>query len=157
MSEMAPESGGGGGNLFTGRIMGIPGVVWLLGAGVLAYFIFFRKGSAGAGGSTSGGGGTIDTSGTQTTLQKGAIAVTVSQTDNNPATAKNPQPTPKPPPRKRTLDYRDLAIQALEDKGIKNPTPQQIADEQNDIRATVGLGKAVGKPPPGGGTDKGVL
>ena len=98
----------------------------------------------------------------------GQIPQVVSQDTINvsvPPEAPEPQaptvpPGFKPPPFNNasgTPDYRQLAIDALKDKGIKNPTPQQIADEQNDIRETVGLGKAKGKPPPGGGTDTGVL
>jgi hypothetical protein len=76
-----------------------------------------------------------------------------------PPPVTRPPPAPKEGPEPQALstaNYRSLAIQALKDKGIKNPTPQQIADEQNDIRSTVGLGKAVGRPPKGGGTDTGV-
>lgn len=154
---MPEEEGMQGGNIFTNRIMGIPGVVWLIGAGVLAYFIFFRnhRGSSEGSPSTSGGGGTIDQSGATTTIQSGAVKVDVTQ--NPPDADTDKQPKPPVHHKRQRLDYRDLAIQALQDKGIQNPTPQQIADEQNDIRSTVGLGPAQGKPPPGGGTDVGVL
>jgi spore coat assembly protein SafA len=116
MTMPAEPSGGGGGNIFTGKIGGIPGFVWLLGAGVLAYFLFFRNSSSstGAGATSTGGGGTA-TGGT-TTIDTGAVQVSVSQaaptTSNaqttnaqqtNPSVAQThpaqPQPSPTPPPK----------------------------------------------------------
>lgn len=68
MSEMntAPPppsgEGGGGGSFFTQKYYGIPGIVWLGGAAVLAYFLFFRNksSSSSSGTSTDGAGGEIN-------------------------------------------------------------------------------------------------
>jgi hypothetical protein len=102
MSTMSPEDGAGGGmgGIFTAKIMGIPGIVWLIGAAGIAYFIFARKSSAASAGSpsTSGGGGTITTG--QTTIDSGAVTVSVSQGGSGDTS--NPQPTPTPPPKKST-------------------------------------------------------
>lgn len=112
-----PDEGGqpGAGNIFTNRIMGVPGIVWLIGAGVLAYFVFFRNKSQSAGSpSTSGGGGTISTGNTR--IDKGAVTVTVQQnpnasqsetststtTNSSGNSGGNPQPKPKPKPRAKT-------------------------------------------------------
>ena len=121
----------------------------------LTYYLYERRKNPAA-------ASTADMSGT------GQVPEVVSQdTINVSVPPEAPEPkapgvgSTKPPPpfnhASGTPDYRQLAIDALKDKGIKNPTPQQIADEQNDIRETVGLGKAKGTPPPGGGTDVGVL
>ena len=122
-----PEEGmqpGAGGNIFTNRIMGVPGIVWLIGAGVLAYFIFFRnKGQSAGSPSTSGGGGTITTGNTQ--IQKGAVTVNVSQpqtstetststTDvDNPGGPDNDQPGPPVPPR----THKGKAVKIPNEKG----------------------------------------
>lgn len=114
MSQMATEPAtGGGGNFFTAKIMGIPGVVWLIGAAAIAYFLFARSSSSGSAGSpsTSGGGGTVTTG--QTTIDSGAVQVSVSQsgppqsttppTVTNPGgPISNPQPTPTPTPKTGT-------------------------------------------------------
>ena len=77
------------------RIFGLPTIVWVLGAAVLAYLYFSHRSSQSAGSpSTPGGGGTA-TSGT-TRIDKGAIQVTVTQ---------NPQP--KPPVWKREKGDHD--------------------------------------------------
>lgn len=72
-------------NFATRKIMGIPVIVWVGIVALGAYIFITHRSSQSAGSpSTSGGGGTA-TEG-NTTLQKGAITVTVSQT--------NPQPKP---------------------------------------------------------------
>lgn len=123
-----------GGNIFTNRILGIPGVVWLIGAGVLAYFVFFRNRGQSAGSpSTSGGGGTITTGNTR--IEKGAVTVNVSQpqtsseTETEPGTTKTGgQPGPKPPPRK----HKGKAVK------IPNVSGQRAAFAISDVEA-VGL------------------
>lgn len=70
MSEMntapppPPEGGTGGGSFLTQKYYGIPGIVWLGGAAVLAYFLFFRNksssSSSGSGTSSNGAGGEIN-------------------------------------------------------------------------------------------------
>lgn len=114
------------GGFFTQKYLGIPGVVWLAGAAVLAYFLFFRnKSSSGAGGTSTGGGGTSTTGditlqpGTETIDLTGTTAATgtgvtntapVGDQDINPVTmvnapGPNPQPSPKPPPRTKFVYY----------------------------------------------------
>ena len=91
---MDPEKDQGGG-MMQSRIFGLPTIVWVLGAAVLAYLYFSHRSSQSAGSpSTPGGGGTA-TSGT-TRIDKGAIQVTVTQ---------NPQP--KPPVWKREKGDHD--------------------------------------------------
>lgn len=67
MPEQTTQDSGGGGNFFTKKYMGIPGIVWLGGAAILAYFLFFRNsssssssGTSGTSGTTSGSSGTIN-------------------------------------------------------------------------------------------------
>jgi len=125
MSEMPPEPGQPQqGNFLTRKYGGIPGVVWMAGAAVVAYFLFFRgKGGGGGGASSSGGGGTSTTGdisiqpGTETIDLTGEGPTTTianpapvnpggpNDSDNlNPSGpmqtgTPNPQPTPTPPPR----------------------------------------------------------
>lgn len=119
MSETAPEpqtEGGGGGNILTAKYFGLPGFVWLGGAAILAYFLFFRnKSSASTSGTTSGG-----TSGSGSGSETGGnITVNVPKNRSQPVNAAsgstspngantpgqggqtgtpNPQPTPTPAP-----------------------------------------------------------
>jgi hypothetical protein len=87
---MAPEAAPGGGNFMTKKVMGLPIIVWVGGAALLAYIYFRSRSSASAGSpSTTGGGGTATTGGA--TLQKGAVQVTITQES----------PQPKPPVRGR--------------------------------------------------------
>jgi LysM repeat protein len=119
------------GNFLTRKYAGIPGFVWMAGAAVLAYFLFFRNSSSssGTGASSSGGGGTSTTGditltpGTETLDVQGSQAP--STTVANPAPVEptgpqgppgppgppgqpgstgtpNPQPTPNVPPKKKT-------------------------------------------------------
>jgi LysM repeat protein len=120
MSEMdtaAPPEQGGGGNFFTQKYMGIPGIVWLGGAAILAYFLFFRKSSSSSGsGSGASNTGTGGTSGNVTFNQSPSsgfgsgnwspVNTSEGSTASNPANnglnpgqpqvsgAINPQPTP---------------------------------------------------------------
>lgn len=61
--------------------LGVHWLVWLGIAAVGAYFLFFRNSS---GGSTSGGGGTITTG--NTTVDRGAVTIKVSQGQPQPPT-----------------------------------------------------------------------
>ena len=154
-----PEEGmqqPGAGNIFTNRILGIPGVVWLIGAGVLAYFIFFRNRGQSAGSpSTSGGGGTITTG--NTTIEKGAVTVNVSQPQSSTETEttnNQGQPGPKPPPRHhkgkavKIPDVRGqraaFAISAIEAVGLEVLT-MPLRDPKKEYVAT-------GTVPPAGTT-----
>jgi PASTA domain len=93
---MDPDSMQGGGGLMGSRILGIPVLVWVAGAALIAYFIFSRSssGSSGGGTSTAGGSDTLTTG--NTTVESGAVRVVVNagnDTDN---------PQPKPPVKGKT-------------------------------------------------------
>lgn len=93
MSEMAPEAPAGGDNFLTRRIMGLPVVVWVGVVALGAYlFISHRSSSANGAVSESGGGGSARTG--NTTIDKGAIQVTITQA--------NPQPKPPVHHKKKT-------------------------------------------------------
>lgn len=88
-----------GGNFFTQKVMGLPMIMWIAIVAGGAYFLFMRNSSAGQGSpSTSGGGGTITTG--STTLQKGAVAITVTQEPGKVKTGPGKKP-PKHPRKKR--------------------------------------------------------
>lgn len=91
--EPQPE---GGGNFFTRKIGGIPGFVWLGGAAVVAYFLFFRGKGSTTGASSSGGGGTPSTG--DITIQPGTTTVQI-QGAAVPPGAPSPTGTPNPQPR----------------------------------------------------------
>jgi hypothetical protein len=171
MTSPPPPKGQGGKVSFLKKKLG-PQPTWAWMAEVLGLalvYALYKSHKAGSSASTAAGS---SASGAVPADQIPDVIIQQSETELGPATtgpttAPPPGPGPsvppaqKPPPPKTARpgipDYRQLAIDALRDKGIAHPSPQQIADEQNDIRATVGLGKAKGKPPKGGGTDKGVL
>lgn len=113
MSEPAPEPQGGGapgGGFMSKKFLGIPAVVWLIGAAILAY-LYFRNssssGSSGTGASSSAGSGQSTTGditftpGTSTVEVQGntnpSTQQNTTQTTNNSGTP-NPQPTPNPKP-----------------------------------------------------------
>lgn len=97
MSEPIPEGDGGGGSFLTRKFAGVPAIVWLLGATLLAY-LYFRNKSGGSASSTGGGG-------TPTT---GDISVTPGTTTINVIrqyTGRMHKPSSNngsPPPRHRT-------------------------------------------------------
>lgn len=109
MSEPIPESGGGGPaapSFMSKKFMGIPAIVWLIGAVLLAY-LYFRRGSGGA--SSSGGGGTSTTGdisiapATTTLNVKGqygpftqSSTQTLTQSRQSPPRHRTPNPQPKP-------------------------------------------------------------
>jgi LysM repeat protein len=130
---MAPEPtapSSGGGSFLTTKYMGIPGIVWLGGAAILAYFLFFRnKSSSSQGSSSSGGGGTSSTGDITFTPPANRIQVGIPTANGqaapvnttsgststepgnnqglnpgqaNPVGTPNPQPTPTPPARTAT-------------------------------------------------------
>jgi LysM repeat protein len=71
----APPAQQGGGNFLTTKYGGLPGYVWLIGAGVGAYFLFFKnKSSSAAGGASSTGGGGQSTTG-DISLQPGTETI----------------------------------------------------------------------------------
>jgi Fibronectin type III domain len=84
-----PEDEGAGGNFLTARIMGIPAIIWIAGAGILAYFLFFRNSGSSSntsgqpqGGSATGGSGTINTG--ATTIDSGAVQISVTAPNGAP-------------------------------------------------------------------------
>ncbi|MGH9207788.1 MAG: PASTA domain-containing protein [Acidimicrobiales bacterium] len=68
----------------TMRFLGLPAIVWIGAAAVVAFWWFSRQsgGSAGQAGSATGGSGTIDTG--ATTIDSGAVQITVSQGQPQP-------------------------------------------------------------------------
>lgn len=100
MSEGYPEEGGGGGGGFMSqRHGGIPAWVWIAGAGVLAYFLFFRNSSS-AGATTTGGGGTSTTG--DTTVSPGTTTVNITGPSGTSSSTGTPNPQPKPPVHPKT-------------------------------------------------------
>jgi hypothetical protein len=134
MSQMAPEptpGGGGVGNIFTGKIMGIPGIVWLIGAGALAYFLFFRNsGSSSGSPSTSGvGPGTSTITTGQTTIDTGAVQVSVTQ-NPTPSAAGNPQPKPPTTPKQAVFGGNRPASETSTIVAPGNEDLMKIAEAQ---------------------------
>lgn len=135
MSEPAPEPQQGGsaaGGFMSRKYMGIPAVVWLAGAAILAYLYFRNKSASSGGGATSTGGGGQSTTG-DIAFQPAAETIdvqgqygpnTVSGTDTTQggntgggntsgstsgggsttvgSGTPNPQPSPKPKPPTKT-------------------------------------------------------
>lgn len=130
MSEAAPEGGAPqqGGGIMSRKFMGIPAIVWLAGAAILAYLYFRSKSSSstGTGATSTGGTGTsttgdvafspaaetIDvqgqygpntTSGTDTTVS-GSGDTTASGSGGGTTTVGTgtPNPQPKPPAKPPT-------------------------------------------------------
>jgi hypothetical protein len=129
MSEQPVAQEQGGGNFLTHRYGGIPGVVWLAGAAVIAYFLFFRNKGSSTSPTSTGGGGTSTTG--DITLQPGTETIDLGSPTGNtvtnpapvtsntggsgsedednepgnpgqPGHRPNPQPTPKPPGRTKS-------------------------------------------------------
>jgi LysM domain len=118
MSEMPPE-GGGTGSFLQKKFLGIPAIVWLGGAAILAY-LYFRSQSGSSGSSSSGTSANTPqnaNSGTATTGDTTFGAPTTNLTINSqysqtsssttgvPAprhTTPNPQPTPAVKPATKT-------------------------------------------------------
>lgn len=118
MSEPAPEpqpgQGGGGGSFFSKKFLGIPAVIWLAGAAILAYLYFKNQssssGSSGSGATSSSGSGQSTTGditftpGTSTVEVQGTNPTGGTTTQQNTTTTTNnsgtpnPQPTPNPKP-----------------------------------------------------------
>lgn len=137
---MDPESPGGG----MGKPMGIPWFVWIGGAAVLAYFLFFRNSSASTPGTATDTSGDITTG--STTLDKGAVTINVTQGTSEPTPD---QDTDKVPWNQNAQNIQADARDALIKQGIKHPTKRQIAEERKDILQTAKQGDAPkGKPKP---------
>lgn len=122
MSEPMPEGEGGGGSFLTRKFAGIPAIVWLLGATLLAYLYFRNKNGGSA--SSSGGGGTATTgdiaiSPGTTTIDvrnhySGRMHVPASNKGTPPPRHRtpNPQPRPhtKPPIKKQATTKRTYTV-----------------------------------------------
>jgi len=105
MPEGQPASVG----FFSRKFMGIPAIVWLAGAALLAYMYFRHQSSTGAGGTSTGGGGSAATG--DITLQPSPTSITVqgqygpnttgpvSNVGNPPPRHGTGNPQPKPPPK----------------------------------------------------------
>lgn len=104
MSEYAPEDqGGGGGGFMSQRWFGIPAPLVIVGVALIAYFLFFR-GSGGGGTSTAGGPDTQTVG--DTTIDTGAVQVSVntgSTNSNDTTLGDNDQPGPPPVPKTTTV------------------------------------------------------
>lgn len=130
MSAEQPQGGGGG--IMSSKIMGMPTIVVVGVVAVVAYFLFFRKSSASAGSpSTSGGGGTA-TSG-NTTIDKGAIQVTVKQGNPQPRPHVRPFKTqwhthPTIPPRKKGAPHpaKKKTLHTVHRKPATKKTPSGL-------------------------------
>lgn len=107
MSEMSPDPGGSGGGFMQKKFLGIPAIVWLIGAAVIA-FMYFRSQNGSSSGSTAPGATTNSGTATTGNTTFGApttnltITSQYSQASNSntgvPAprhATPNPQPTPK--------------------------------------------------------------
>lgn len=100
-----PEAGEGQ-NFFTKKFFGIPAIVWILGAVLLAYLFFRSKSGSSGTASTSGGGGTSTTG--NISLKPPTITV-IEQYGKSPRhvaeppkhRTPNPQPKPQPKPAKK--------------------------------------------------------
>jgi hypothetical protein len=77
------------GGFLHSKIFGIPAIVVIGGIGLIVYFIFFKNSSSTSSGSpsTSGGGGSVTTG--ATTIDKGAVQISVTQEPGG-----NTQPAP---------------------------------------------------------------
>jgi len=71
-----PAEPEGGGGFMTQKFMGIPAIVWLLGAAAVAYFLFSRNSASSGSGSSSAGSSDTLTTG-DTSVATGAVQVTV--------------------------------------------------------------------------------
>lgn len=88
MSEPMPESGGGApGGFMSRRFMGIPAIVWLAGAAILAYLYFRNKNSSGntSGGASSGSTGDTSTTG-NISLKPSTETIDITGLQQNPNT-----------------------------------------------------------------------
>lgn len=157
MSEMPPEpppEGGGGGNFLTQRYMGIPAVVWMAGAAILAYFLFFRNKGGSSSPSSSGGGGTSTTGDitftpppTQITVptdgaspvntNTGSTSSDPSNQGINPGQPSlsgviNPQPSPNMPGRSATTTT-NISTKA----GSPDPNPKTYTVQAGDTLASI--------------------
>jgi hypothetical protein len=74
-----PDEGGGGGGFMSQRFLGIPAVVWLVGAAIVAYLYFAHKSAAGqtAPASSTANQGTVTQTTGATTIDTGAVQVDV--------------------------------------------------------------------------------
>lgn len=80
MTMPAEPGGSGGGGLMGSKIMGIPTIVWVGGIALIVYFLFFKNANSGSTPTTSGNPGTNTQTTGATTLDSGAVTVTVNQT-----------------------------------------------------------------------------
>lgn len=119
---MPPEGsdpGAGGGSFLTRRIAGLPAIVWVGGAALLAYLLFFRGARSGSGASSSGGGGTSSTGDVTFTPGSTSVTITGGGTAHGPVATgttgtPNPQPKPVPPPRTKvtSVSHRTYTVRA---------------------------------------------
>lgn len=94
MSEPMPEGGAPGSGFMSKKFMGIPAVVWLIGAALLAYMYFRNKNSSsGSSGSSSGGASSGSSGDTSTT---GNISVKPTETIDVSGLQKSDQQTSEP-------------------------------------------------------------
>ena len=101
MSEQYPEGAPASAGFMTKKFMGIPAIVWLIGAALLAY-LYFRNHSGSSGGATSTGGGGSSTTGNISLKSAGPTIDVVSQYAQTQTSNHNTTTNNNPPPRHRT-------------------------------------------------------
>ena len=152
-----PQQGG----IFSQKFMGIPALVWLAGAAILAYWWFSRQSSSSSGtGSSSANSGTNTQTTGATTIDTGAVQVSVNTGGSGDTST---QPTPPTPPTMQTTTTvpnvvgrnapaatKILAAAGLKESGI---TGGMVASESPKAGTTVDTGSTVKLT--GRGTNKG--
>jgi hypothetical protein len=100
VSEYQPEPTGQSGGIFMKKYAGIPGIVWVAGAVLLAYLIFRRSGTGG-GATSTGGGGTSTTGNISVGPVSRALNVTANYNNAHTSTTIHPAHHKPMPPRHR--------------------------------------------------------
>jgi LysM repeat protein len=133
MSEMPPEGGGGGtGSFLQKKFLGIPAIVWLIGAAVLAYLYFRSQNSSS---STSTGSSTPANvpqnanSGTSTTGDTTFGPPTTNLTINSQYSQASNSTTGSPPPRHATANPQPTPA-------VKPATKKAVTTVKTPAKAT---------------------
>lgn len=118
-----------GGGFLTQRFFGIPAWVFLLGAAALAYWYFSRQGGIGGGGASSSAGSNDTLTSGNTTVDTGAVQVTVNTGNTQPGppsrgkttTVTVPDVVGKPYPS-AAQTIRQAGLKPVKQKGFKGNT-----------------------------------
>jgi PASTA domain len=157
--SMPPGEGGGGG-IMSSRILGIPTLVWVAIAALGAYYLFFRNKSGATAGGTSSAGSSDTLTGGTTTVDSGAVQVSVNSSGSNTAadnsgaaaaptgtatagsgspsvtTTNGGQPTPPAPPPVQTVTTATPAPPAPSQTAANISVPNVVGQ-----RANFGIGE----------------